>query len=174
MQPLSFLSENVGALVFVRSTADLPLAVHAVSAFLATRSSGEDVLAILAGAGLEPPSLAQSEVALRESVELVGLWSVSWFELGPCRLGQHARDRRCHMLDLILPGLKTERASSDSRGTLFPIFTYAEARRGFDPILDELADRYPHLTMGRDTFVHDPVGGGILRLPAAPSAAGLH
>lgn len=162
MQPVSAPEEEVGALVLVRSTAELPLAIEGVNALLSRQYGCGDVLAILAGAGLEPRPYAGYELPLRESVALSGLWSVSWFQLGPFAKSPRASDRRCRLLDLVLTGLEHARHDSKTHGTLFPVFTSAEACRGSDPIFDDLADRYPQLTMGGDSFVHDPLRGGLL------------
>ncbi len=174
MQPLSDDAENVCGLILVRSAAEVPIAVRAVNELLArwrARAAAiPQVLGVLAGAGIDvwnskPSHGGEGEITLRESTGLSGIWTLCWFELWPLEGSARASARRRRLLDQV---------RSDLQGTLFPVFTRDEARKGIEPLVEELEDRYPALQVGEDRFVHEPLRGGLSRLPVLRTFPQLH
>lgn len=174
MQPLTGEVDNVGALILVRSAADVPLAIHGVSELLWRRhargASGHHVLGVVAGAGIDPDSCMQpfvggGKITLRESIGLSGIWNLCWFDLGPLERAQLEAERRHRLFDCLRP---------DLQGTLFPVFTCKEAREGTDQLVEDLALRSSALSMGQHCFVHDPVRSGRFRLHVRQTSLQLH
>ena len=168
---------GTGALLFVRSLADLSCAVAAVNQFLSRRhthgSVDSETLGILVGAGLDTSLLqrgqgvahpASTEVTLRYSVALSGIWSLSWFDLGSIDERGGAGGRRRRLLDNLLPGVHADSSLATGPRYFLPVLSAAEARGQEVEGLDDLAGRYQAVTIGTNGFVADPACGKLLRL----------
>jgi len=110
---------------------------------------------------------------LRESASLGGIWSLCWFDFTVADGGADAHHRRRRLLELLLFSGQIDRAGSEARTLLLPVFTCAEARREVQVLVDHLEARYPTLTIGPDCFVHDPERRGLVRLAGHHPPLGL-
>jgi len=189
VKPSSAEMESVGALLFVRSLSDLPPVLPTVGSLLSRRRSsgaeGDAVMGIVVGAELDErlteaaAGPADTDVRLRESVGLSGIWSLCWFETGLAQEGQDGAERRRRLVDCLVRA-DPPRAGRDeapvARRLLFPVLTRAESGTDGGALTAALQARYPTLAVMPNGFVHAASGGELVRLEnadAAPKRLGL-
>lgn len=170
MQSITSTTHSAGALLFVRSVADLPRAIRDVNELLSRRRApgrpGEDVLGIVVrgGVGAQRLSSESGSVVLRESIALCGFWDLCWFDHSLAGGRSDAEHRRKILLDSLLIGRQMELAGAEAKTLVLPVFTFWEAREAVDARVDHLKVHHPMLAISSDCFVHDPERRGIVSL----------
>jgi hypothetical protein len=176
MQSVIVGVERAGALLFVRSLAQLPAALGAVSKLVAQPgwrdSPGNEVLGVVVrkalDAGLTETTCGSdrwthASVSLRESAQLSGLWSLCWFDFTAHEGRGDAACRRTRLLDHLVSA-STVRPNAGDPTSFLPVFASAEAGDGVEHLVDRLKARYPAFTIGPDCFVHDAQRRKLVRL----------
>jgi hypothetical protein len=150
--------EPAAALLFVRSRADLRLALEQVNGLLALRrhwrrsQCRDRVLAVCFGRDLDsrlPPLRTIAEEtgspnlspAIQESVSLAGIWTLSWLS-GPALRGLWDS---LQQREAILRTFASVLSEADSLGSFCPVFAQDESPESVAMETRCLEERYPQL-----------------------------
>jgi hypothetical protein len=174
MQPLAIARQTAGSLLFVRTSVNLGRAIHGVNEFLSYRprrlSPADEVLGViecddvdvhLSFAGREDGVRPSGELTLRESVGLGGIWNLCSFDMMILRHRATAEHRRKHLLESLFHGKQAGGAGAwfieqRERVRVLPVFSEGEGLHEVERLVDDLAARYPQLSIGPTCFRHDP------------------
>jgi hypothetical protein len=179
-QPLAIVRQTAGALLFVRTWADLGRAIDGVNELRSYRPSRlspdeevlgvalcEDVDSIPAILGRVDSGPPHGDLALREAVGLGGVWSLCSFDITLRGQQTTAEHRRRRLLDSLCLHEQVERAGDAvgermARVRVLPVFSSSEARDDVDRLMDDLTARYPQLPIGPTYFQYDPKRGELV------------
>ena len=180
MPALAMVRQTAGALLFVRTSADLGRAIDGVNEFLSYRprsaSPEEEVLGVVQcedvdstpmSLGHVDPGPPRSVLALREAVGLGGVWSLCSFDMTILGHPTTAEHRRRRLLEAVCRQHAVEHPGHAlgervARVRVLPVFSPAEARDDAEDVVEDLAARYPQLRVGPTCFLHDAGQRGLV------------
>lgn len=183
MQPLAIARQTAGSLLFVRTSVNLGRVISGVNEFLSYRprrlSPADEVLGVIECDDVDsnllipvhvervPPS---GDLVLRESVGLGGVWNLCSFDmtiLGHQATAEHRRRRLLDSLCLHHQAGRAEAAFIErmERMRVLPVFSAGEGLEDVERVADDLAARYPQLSVGPTCFLHDPTRRELVPLP---------